>query len=102
MCHLGIGSLEAAEISFLLTNSTKSTTTFGEIMQFIIDEKNTLGKFIENFGFQQINNLPASSSRSKYETNSNVTTAGKFILEEIWQTNLGKCIDGTPVHSSDG
>jgi hypothetical protein len=110
--HLGIGSLEATEIAFLLTtndndnsNSSSTTNSFGEIMQFVLDERNTLGIFLDKFAHQADKFVYHGEIRNnkKMEAGENKdqdqpTFGSKFLVEPKWRVDLGKCIDATPIN----
>uniref|UniRef100_A0A915P090 AMP-dependent synthetase/ligase domain-containing protein n=2 Tax=Meloidogyne TaxID=189290 RepID=A0A915P090_9BILA len=107
--NFGIGSLEAVEICFYLENFSSSSSknifeTFGDKMQFILDESTTLGNFLEIFensetNGNQINIVEDIGKEEKCIEFELINSTLKS--RECWNVDLGKCIDGTPV-CSDG
>lgn len=115
MRHLGIGSIEAAEIAFFLANKSlpsplePSTRTNGtwDVMRYLLDEQNTLADFLRHFDvtflFNENNNSDGNSTTSNEDDDigilSSRTAESPFVFTEKWSENLGKCIDGSPVES---
>uniref|UniRef100_A0A915LM16 CMP/dCMP-type deaminase domain-containing protein n=1 Tax=Meloidogyne javanica TaxID=6303 RepID=A0A915LM16_MELJA len=104
--HFGIGSLEAVEICFYLENFSSSSKnifeTFGDKMQFILDENTTLGNFLKIFensetNENQINIVEDTRKEEKCIELELINSTLKS--REYWNVDLGKCIDGTPVYS---
>ncbi|CAK5094893.1 unnamed protein product [Meloidogyne enterolobii] len=107
--YYGIGSLEAVEICFYLENFSSYSSknifeTFGDKMQFILDENTTLGNFLKIFencqeNGNQINIVEDTGKEEKCLKFELINSTLKS--KECWNVDLGKCIDGTPV-CSDG
>uniref|UniRef100_A0A914GXZ8 Uncharacterized protein n=1 Tax=Globodera rostochiensis TaxID=31243 RepID=A0A914GXZ8_GLORO len=92
---LGIGSIEAAEIAFLL-NKTNPSVDATDTLRFLLDERNTLGDFLNRFSLMINPNERGFEEQTNYGRMLQIASC-KFKVEQKWAENLGKCIDGTPI-----
>lgn len=91
-------SIEAAELTFLFDKNIPSFDS-ALIMCFILDERNTYADFLNQFNSLAIEENLIHRISIDYDNYETMELSQKqFIIEEKWSENLGKCIDGTPIH----
>ncbi|KAL3096716.1 hypothetical protein niasHT_025144 [Heterodera trifolii] len=114
---LGIGSLEAAELAFLLQHNKRRHPTLitpndddnyaVETFRFLLDERHTLGQFLCKFSLMIDENAANGGGDGHQQQLANAVndhdlqlqiSPTKFDIDEKWAQNLGKCIDGTPIY----
>lgn len=94
----GIGSLEAAEIAFFLSNCSIHTN-LADVIQYALDEKITLGEFLNHFNITT-SKTKINLNNYQQEYKARLQFNKLFPVMEKWYENLGKCIDGSPVYSN--
>uniref|UniRef100_A0A915D267 CMP/dCMP-type deaminase domain-containing protein n=1 Tax=Ditylenchus dipsaci TaxID=166011 RepID=A0A915D267_9BILA len=105
--NFGLGSLEFAELAFLMEGNCykdiKMSST--ELLQLLMDEKTILKDLVDMLENTLIceNKLEVSSSTpsgSVFTIPIDIVTSDVSDIQLVWSSNLGKCIDGSPVIDS--